>query len=73
MKETNAQKIARFYTISKVNKKYQEIVSLHQNKVIDDYEFIFRADKIYSNDWRVKFLDLNEWKNDIVNKNNKNK
>jgi hypothetical protein len=52
IKETNAQKIARFYTISKVNNKYQEIVALHQNKKIDDAEFIFRADKIYSNDWR---------------------
>ena len=62
MKETNAQNIARIYTISKVNKKYQEIVALHQNKKISDAEFIFMADKIYSNDWRASFLDINEWK-----------
>jgi hypothetical protein len=50
--ETKSEKIKRIYTISKVNKKYQEIVSLHQNKVIKDDEFLWRADKIYSNDWR---------------------
>jgi len=47
-KETNTQKIQRIYNISKVNKAYQDIVSLHRNKIISDIEFLFRANKIYS-------------------------
>lgn len=69
MKESNQDKIKRIYTISKVNKKYQEIVSLHKNKKITDDYFLFCADKIYSNDWRAKFLSIDEWKNEIKTNN----
>jgi hypothetical protein len=31
MKEKNAEKIKRIYTISKVNKSYEEIVEKHRN------------------------------------------
>jgi hypothetical protein len=36
IKETNKQKIQRFYTINKVNKSYEEIVDKHRKKLLSD-------------------------------------
>ena len=64
MKEKNAEKIKRIYTISKVNKSYEEIVEKHRNWLLSDWEFIFEADKIFSNRWRSGFISLNEFRDE---------
>ena len=60
IKETNKQKIQRFYTINKVNKSYEDIVEKHRNWLLTDWEFIFEADKIYNAKWRSGFITLQE-------------
>lgn len=62
--ETNAQKIARFYNVSRLQKKYQEVVEKHRNKKLTDLEFIFECEKIYANTRRGGFISLDEWKNE---------
>lgn len=64
MKETNSQKIKRYYNISKINTKYKDIVWQHINKEITDAEFIFECDKLYSDSWRKDFISLEEWKDE---------
>ena len=64
MKETNQQKIDRYYNISKINTKYNVLVFKHMKKQISDAEFIFECDKLYSDSWRKSFISLDEWKNE---------
>lgn len=66
MKEINAQKIKRYYNISKINKKYKVLVFKHMKKEITDAEFIFECDKLYSDSWRKDFISLEEVKKWLV-------
>ena len=70
VKETNSQKINRFYNISKINKNYKDLVEKHMNKKLSDWEFIFECEKIYANTWRKGFISLDEWKNETKKEKN---
>lgn len=59
-KESNSDKIKRIYTISKINKRYENIVDKHKRWEIDDTEFIFESDRIYNWSWRKDFISLEQ-------------
>lgn len=59
-KETNKQKIDRYYTISRINTKYRALVIKHMDWILSDAEFIFESDRIYNWSWRKDFISLEQ-------------